>query len=182
MLKREKVLKAIEEFEQFGIREGYVKPNKYYFRFRGKDILYPRKYIVLRARELQGLDNANYTTEQAKSVLTSLFANDIEHIDINKEKIQQRRELFIEIAKSYNMRYQKSEAAYFQIYPNNIPEEGSAGTHYEFISRHGLIRLEFHVESRGKLNTKDRAILKEKIRDITKILHIQKGISYQLCL
>ena len=173
---REEVLRAIVDFEQFGIRDGYREPNKYFFRLSGKETLYPRKYIVLRAREYHGLDNTAYTTDQAKRTLNSIFGEHIEHVDINREIIREKRNLFIEIASRYNMKYQTSEVSYFQIYPNNIPEEGSQGTHYEFIAKNGILYLALHIESRGELVVQERAQLKQNLLDVSIDINMNNDI------
>lgn len=66
--------------------------------------------------------------------------------------INQKRDLFIEIAKYHDLEYQKTNATYFQIYPKNIMKEGSGGTHYEFISENSILFLEVHIESKATID------------------------------
>ena len=79
---REDLLKVMVDF-QYNIRPEYREPKKHYFKINGQETVYPRKYIVLRARSAKGMDNTDYTTDQAKRVLDSCFTPDITHI--NKE-------------------------------------------------------------------------------------------------
>jgi hypothetical protein len=69
----------MKEFQD-NIRPEYREPKKHYFKINGQETVYPRKYIVLRARSAKGIDNTDYTTDQAKRVLDSCFASDITHI------------------------------------------------------------------------------------------------------
>ena len=95
----------------------------------------------------------------------------------NRAIINKKRTLFIDIANSLNLRYQKSEVSYFQIYPKNIPIEGRSGIHYEFIAKKGILYLEFHIESKSKLNKNSKKILKEKLKNIYIGTQIQKTMN-----
>lgn len=84
---REDLLRAMVEFQD-GERPNYNPPKKYYFSIDGQDTIYPRKYIVLRAREFRNLDNTNYTTDQAKITLNRVFGDSISHINNFEDEFQ----------------------------------------------------------------------------------------------
>jgi len=86
---KEDLLKMMVEF-QHGIHPDYTPPPNHYFRIQGQEMLYPRKYIVRRARMAKGLDNTNFTTEQAKNTLDNCFITGITHI--NKEEVLEELE------------------------------------------------------------------------------------------
>ncbi len=98
--------------------------------------------------------------------LRETFGYEIEAINNNNAKnINVHRDLFIEIAESNNLKYQKGKVAqYFQIYPNNISHEGSRGTHYEFISEKGVLYLDIHIESKAKTDIRQ---LRKRIKEFS---------------
>jgi len=81
---------------------------------------------------------------------------------VDDNQIKSKRDLFINIAKSHELNYQKTSAnVYFQIYPKNIPHEGSGGTHYEFIVDKNILYLDIHIESKAKIDVHSlRAVVK----------------------
>jgi len=75
------ILMVMKQFKENKI-EGVA--DKHYFTYKNDETLYPRKYIVKTAQTFLGIDNQNFTTEQAKQILDNLFDNEIQHIDINQ--------------------------------------------------------------------------------------------------